>query len=68
MNILYESLLSSRLYGRYRNFRNDRITGSAAYMRVADYTAGWDLHPTPKIIPFTDINITLSWENNKNIL
>ena len=30
-----------------------RVTGSAAHrhiVRVADYTAGWDLHPTPKTL------------------
>ena len=38
-------LLSSRLYCRYRNF-----TGSALLRAAfADYTAGGELHPAPKI-------------------
>ena len=27
-----------------------KVTGSAAITQFADYTAGWDLHPTPKIL------------------
>ena len=27
-----------------------KVTDSTASLRVADYTAGWDLHPTPKIV------------------
>ena len=27
-----------------------KVTGSAAVKQFADYTAGWDLHPTPKIL------------------
>lgn len=38
-------LLSSGLYRRFRNH-----TESAVLPRVADYTAGRESHPTPKII------------------
>lgn len=44
------------------------VTGSAAYnydKRVADYTAGWELHPTPKIYSFINFSIALYLKNFK---
>ena len=48
----YESLLSSRLYCRYRNSLCAESHRFSRFTRVADYTAGWDFHPTPKINHF----------------
>src|SRR5699024_2775006 len=53
-----KSLLSSRLYCRYRNsFLKESHRFGRSGERFADCTAGWDLHPTPKICSFLQIII-----------
>ncbi len=53
-----KSLLSSRLYCRYRNsFLKESHRFGRSGERFADCTAGWDLHPTPKICSFLQLII-----------